>query len=124
MDTEKGRNVAELAREYYRKWWKNFSYQRQYPLLLPITSDPSKILPNDWVVVQITPTNGKGEVLKMMYDIWKALEEDDNQKVFDDDIINNTSKSVTCNLVKEEDLAAFKQVLYEWRDQFACLARR
>ncbi|KAK7056510.1 hypothetical protein VNI00_003066 [Paramarasmius palmivorus] len=123
MDMEQEVKVVIFAWETYSAWWKTSNYQRQYPLLLPITSDPSKILPNDWVVVQITPTNGKREVLKMMYDIWKALK-GNSREVFDDDIINNTSNSVTCNLVKKEDLAAIKRVLYKWGDQLACLASK
>ncbi|KAK7047550.1 hypothetical protein VNI00_006317 [Paramarasmius palmivorus] len=89
-------------------------------LLLPTTSDPSMILPNDWIVVHVTKANA--DILVKVRDIYKHLEED-AQKVFHDDIIHDTSKSVHLNLVKEEDLAAFKKLLYERRDLLENLPR-
>ncbi|KAK7015909.1 hypothetical protein VNI00_018995 [Paramarasmius palmivorus] len=118
---EKGaEKVADFAYHYYNQWWKDRgSDDSLCPLIFP--SNPYKFLPTDWIVIHITPRNSSRKLLERIYGIYKYLHKD-AQRMFDDDVIYNTSRSVTRNLVKAKDLAAFKELLYERRDSFAGLA--
>ncbi|KAK7043063.1 hypothetical protein VNI00_008801 [Paramarasmius palmivorus] len=112
--------VDSFILRYFEQWW-NLKKIREghaaFPLIVP--ADPHKIFPDDWVVVQVTEKNG--HTVKRMYDIRESLKDKDRKK-FDKDIKNDTSQSVKDNLVKEEEFAEFKALLYERRDLFARLA--
>ncbi|KAK7035237.1 hypothetical protein VNI00_012004 [Paramarasmius palmivorus] len=75
-----------------------------YPILLPEhTPDPSRVFPEDWVVVRVAQSNG--ELMKRVYDARKAFHA---ARVVEDDIVYDTSQSVGQCVLEEEDLAAFK----------------
>ncbi|KAK7044112.1 hypothetical protein VNI00_007829 [Paramarasmius palmivorus] len=109
-------NMLGLIRDYYLQWWGKQWWGHQF--ILPITCDPYDVLPDTWAVVHITPTNGKSEMLKRVFHTHESLSEDASE-VFDNDVLYGTSESVSQGLVQEEDLAAFKKLLYERRDLFA-----
>ncbi|KAK7033650.1 hypothetical protein VNI00_012650 [Paramarasmius palmivorus] len=116
--------IAKFACAYYNKWWKEGLVKwRMDPLFLPATSESRKILPDGWVIVHITPTSGNRELLKRVHDrICRSLGYG-AREMFDNDILHNSSESVSQNLVQEEDLAAFKALLYKRRDLFTHLVR-
>ncbi|KAK7060850.1 hypothetical protein VNI00_000583 [Paramarasmius palmivorus] len=114
-------SMTLFIRKFYEQWWKDvWEYSVIYPLLLPTTYDPGQILPKDWIVVHVKKTNG--DMLKRVYDTRNSLDKD-AQKIFDDDVTYDTSRSVSQNLVKREDLDEFKALLYERRELFANLPR-
>ncbi|KAK7015912.1 hypothetical protein VNI00_018998 [Paramarasmius palmivorus] len=107
---------------YYKSWWtERLISNNFYPLMLPSTSDPSRIFPEDWVVFQVKASNA--DLLKRVHGIRMSLSEG-GLKDFDDDVIYDTSVCVVQKLVEEEDLDQFKAMLYERRDLFAHLATK
>ncbi|KAK7047549.1 hypothetical protein VNI00_006316 [Paramarasmius palmivorus] len=92
---------------------KEYEFRPPLQFILPTTSDLSMTLPDGYVPVHITKANA--EMLAMVYRVYNSLENDAHM-VFNDDVIHDTSVSVRLGLVKEEDLAAFKKLLYERRD--------
>ncbi|KAK7036637.1 hypothetical protein VNI00_011570 [Paramarasmius palmivorus] len=107
---------------YYKSWWSERLISNNfYPLMVPSTSDPSKIFPEDWVVFQVKASNA--DLLKRVHGIRMSLDEG-ALKDFDDDVIHDTSVSVLRELVEKEVLGQFKAMLYERRDLFAHLATK
>ncbi|KAK7043068.1 hypothetical protein VNI00_008806 [Paramarasmius palmivorus] len=110
-------DVVAFATEYYQQWWTEGLKDGGFnPLLLPATADPGQIFPEDWVVLHAT--KGNGIMLRRVYDRCRLFNLQGRQ-VFDNDVTHDTTESLGYNLIKEEDLAAFKALIYERRDLLA-----
>ncbi|KAK7047915.1 hypothetical protein VNI00_006243 [Paramarasmius palmivorus] len=114
-----GADILPDIWRYYQTWWTeehSTVEQRVCPLVLSTHCD--RALPEDWVVIRVAPANGRAFNARRP----RYTDEKIQWKVFDNDVTHDTSESVEKNIVKEEDLVAFKTRVYELRDLLADLA--
>ncbi|KAK7032233.1 hypothetical protein VNI00_013191 [Paramarasmius palmivorus] len=102
-----------IDKEYEHLWSEHVRCWDYRPVLLPLTSNPAEILPPDWFAVRVTKANGS-MLNRVVFDGYESFDED-GQRILENDLLEDTFESVSRTLVKEEDLAQFKTLVYQRR---------